>query len=171
MIHSEAMNPNGRRGLPGKHNKPLAARLMAKTIRLESGCLVWTGGKSPKGYGFIRDGRKMLSTHRAAFVLANGPIPDGLHVLHSCDRPSCVNPAHLRLGTNAENNADMMAKGRNRQPRGESNGVSRITGEIASAMRARYTLGESLVCLARAYGIDHTTVSRVVRRVTWRHVP
>lgn len=80
-----------------------------------SGCWIWLGGLvDPKGYGSFKfDGESRA--HRSAWALFHGPIPDGLHVLHRCDVPSCVNPAHLFLGTNNDNIADASAKGRLRR--------------------------------------------------------
>lgn len=80
-------------------------------------CWVWTAGRNPKGYGRIgRGGRGegVVLAHRAVWELANGPVPEGLFVLHRCDNPPCVRPNHLFLGTKADNNQDMASKGRNR---------------------------------------------------------
>jgi hypothetical protein len=73
-------------------------------------CWVWTGRTRNTGYGGF--GRSWLA-HRFAWELTNAPIADGLCVLHRCDNPPCVNPAHLFLGTQADNNRDCGAKGRN----------------------------------------------------------
>lgn len=92
-------------------------------------CWLWLGHKMPYGYGTY--GKPKQLAHRRAWELTNGPIPDGLMVLHNCpdgDNPSCVNPAHLWLGTQTDNMRDAAAKGRissqqrpENQPRGEDN--------------------------------------------------
>lgn len=79
-------------------------------------CWEWTAGTDRAGYGRIslggRGDRRLVGAHRASWQIVNGPIPDGLFVLHSCDNPPCVNPQHLRVGTNADNMADMVVRGR-----------------------------------------------------------
>lgn len=87
-------------------------RLQQKLVVRDSGCIEWTGNSLPRGYGLIWvEGRSVL-THRFAWILANGPIPDGMLVCHHCDNPPCCNVAHLFLGTDATNAADRDAKGR-----------------------------------------------------------
>ena len=76
-------------------------------------CWRWTASTNAKGYGRLGDRhRRVVGAHRVGWELAHGPIPNGLSVLHSCDNPPCVRASHLFLGTAAENNADMVAKGR-----------------------------------------------------------
>ena len=117
------------------HYLPLAERLAAGLERKLNGCLEWTGGTNSSangegGYGVISDNYKTLSTHRASWILANGPIPEGLWVLHHCDNRICCQTdptegypdGHLFLGTRADNMADMIAKGRS-----VSCGISRKT--------------------------------------------
>ena len=77
-------------------------------------CWEWTGARTALGYGRIKGDRCTVQTHRLAYELTYGPIPDGLFVMHSCDNPPCCNPAHLAVGTNADNVHDSMRKGRAR---------------------------------------------------------
>lgn len=103
------MNPRGRTP------RPLADRLFGRVVKTSSGCWEFTGPKRKGGYGALSsggtEGRQLLA-HRAAWTLTNGPIPDGLFVLHHCDNPPCCNPDHLFLGTLKDNTADARAKGR-----------------------------------------------------------
>lgn len=91
----------------------LPERFWSKVEKAE-GCWLWTAYRDDDGYGSIRVGRKAELAHRVAWWLTNGPIPPGLHVLHRCDRPECVNPDHLFLGTQLDNVVDMYRKGRAR---------------------------------------------------------
>ena len=101
-------------------------RLMAKVYpEPNSGCWLWDGGINAQGYGLISVGGRSISTHRTAYRLFIGEIPagvghHGICVCHRCDVPACVNPAHLFLGTQKANIADMYSKGRRGQKAKES---------------------------------------------------
>lgn len=75
-------------------------------------CWQWIGAKSPDGYGKITKFHKPTRAHRFSWVIHNGPILNGLFVLHKCDNPPCVNPHHLELGDNSKNMKDMYLRGR-----------------------------------------------------------
>jgi hypothetical protein len=100
---------------------PTATRLAAHLVRMPNGCLEWTGCTDPNGYGQISLNGKQAKTHRVVWERAKGPIPAGLNVLHHCDNPPCCETdptegypeGHLFLGTQLDNIADMVAKGRN----------------------------------------------------------
>lgn len=79
-------------------------------------CWLWTAGVGSTGYGQFGLGGRMVKSHRVAYELEVGPIPTGMYVLHSCDEKRCVNPAHLRIGTQQENIHDMDSRGRRPRP-------------------------------------------------------
>lgn len=141
-----------------------------------SECWPWVGYDNGKGYGLIGAWGRSFQAHRLAYVLFVGPIPDGLHVLHNCDNPRCVNPRHLRVGTHAENMRDMRARGRAAAAR--KNGQSKLTEPQVRAIREitkrhpprRGRNGGPCAFLARWFGVSDTAVSAVANGETWRRV-
>jgi hypothetical protein len=106
---------SSRRGLgPQSMARPWQDRLLERLIKDDStGCLLWAGTTSKRhGYGSLYVDGRQQPTHRMAWILRNGPISDGLMVLHRCDVRVCCNPDHLFLGTNRDNHDDMVTKGR-----------------------------------------------------------
>ena len=149
------------------------ARFLAK-VRPGAGpddCAEWTANRRPSGYGKFWFRGKDCSAHRVAYELAYTPIPDGLWVLHRCDNPPCVNPAHLFLGTHADNVRDRDTKGRQVTPRGEENGQAKLTAAIVREIRAAHSLGEvSYAELSRRYGVNRATAHCAITGRTWKHV-
>lgn len=106
--HYKRMQRHGTTDIP-----TVADRLAAGLVRMSNGCLEWTGDTTKDGYGRISINNKNTLTHRLAWTLANGPIPEGMQVLHHCDNPPCCDTEKcLFLGTADDNMADMVAKGR-----------------------------------------------------------
>jgi hypothetical protein len=112
-------------------------------------CIEWSGRRDKNGYGITSKDKR---AHREAWIEANGPIPAGMHVLHHCDNPPCINPEHLFLGTQADNNADMHAKGRYR------NGRTKLMADDIAAIRAST---EPHYLLAQRYGCCRSNISMI----------
>lgn len=156
-------------------SRPLAERFWEKVDkRGPDECWNWTASNT-KGYGSIGANGKLHRATRIGWEMLNGPIPDGLWVLHKCDNPFCCNPSHWFLGSPADNTRDMMAKGRqNRkghQAKGESQWQAKLTSDKVIEIRKRASDGEKITAIARAYGVAHTTIHKIVNRLAWRHIP
>lgn len=137
----------------------------------DTGCHVWTGAKTETGYGRIWYDGKVVRLHRLAYERHTGTkIPKGKCVLHDCDSPPCVNPAHLFLGTQQDNIQDCVRKGRLKivHHKGEKHIGSKLTNEQVVEIRART---ESQRKLAKEYGVSFQTISRIKRHEQWRHIP
>jgi hypothetical protein len=136
-------------------------------------CWVWMGSRTRFGYGRFPIRGQYRPAHRIAWEMAHGPIPEGMCVCHTCDNPWCVNVDHLFLGTIADNNADMMKKGRlrNNPRRGMRHPRSHLTDAQVREMRVRYAAGDTtLATLATEYGVGETAAFKIVNRRNWKHV-
>ncbi len=138
------------------------------------GCWEWQGSISVYGYGRYAAYHKTWKAHRYAYERSNAvTIPAGISVMHSCDNRKCVNPAHLSLGTHADNVADCVAKGR--QARGERKGSARLTAQDVEEIRRIAVKGvrgheHSWKRLAKRYRVDPTTIRAICQRRTWNHI-
>jgi len=130
-------------------------------------CWVWKGSyaaaRENKKYGlFYVAPRKKVIASRAAYMLANGPIPDGLYVCHKCDNPPCVNPNHLFAGTPKENCVDKVIKGRVTPRRGE-----KINAEIA---REIFDDKSPYAQIAKRYNISRALVHKIKDKTVWGRI-
>lgn len=142
-------------------------RFWSRVKPMSNGCWLWqttTDGR----YGTFPYAGTVHKAHRFAYAMTKGRIPEGMEVCHRCDTTLCCNPAHLFLGTHADNMADMVAKGR--VGRGQSQGHSRFTEDDIREMRRLRAEGMRTPAIAARYGTDTGNVSRIVRGLTWRHV-
>jgi len=136
-------------------------------------CWEWTAYKNKGGYGCVCVDGKQQKAHRVSYILHHGSIPNGLHVLHRCDNPKCVNPKHLFLGTHADNMADKARKGRARIPgkKGTDNGTSKLMDADIINIRAIYKHTRATQSkLADIYSVSQTIISDIVNLKSWRHV-
>lgn len=153
---------------------PLAVRFW-RYVNKTDGCWLWTGN-TVKGYGAISDSPGRKTAHRASWIIHNGPIPDGLWVLHRCDTPLCVNPEHLWLGTATDNARDREQKGRGRAVppyhRGHEINTSRLVEQQVRDIRTRYAAGGiTQSALAREYGVSPPAIRYIINRVNWHWLP
>ena len=139
-----------------------------KKVNKTEGCWLWTGGHNGVGYGIIRVWAVRSYAHRFSWVLHNGPVPEGLQVLHRCDVPACVRPDHLFLGTQQANVDDMRNKGRARgSPRGESNPKAKLNNQAVLYIRSSK---EPPIVLAAKFGVTNSYICAVQKRRKWRHI-
>lgn len=133
---------------------------------------MWTAATSYYGYGALNVGGENTRAHRLSWEINVGPIPEGKYVLHRCDTPACVNPAHLFLGTHADNMHDMWAKGRHAPGRGATPGnahhQAKLRREWIDAIRAERAAGMTFVALGKKYGVTESTMRSAVYGKTWQ---
>lgn len=151
--------------------RPVQERFEDKFTKSE-GCWEWQASKTQGGYGHLKFEGRMQLAHRVAYQLYVGEIPDGVYVCHHCDNRKCVNPAHLFLGTQADNIRDCWDKGRGVFPEnaGEKHGQSKLTEGQVKEIRARRNAGDLTTDLAKEFGVARTTISGIVCGIRWTSI-
>lgn len=138
-------------------------------VRVGDGCWLWTASPSRR-YGAFWIGDRATgrdhAAHRVSWQMAHGTITEGMEVLHCCDTPRCVRPSHLFLGTQLQNIADMVAKGRAARRQGEAAPRARLTAEQVRHLRA--SPGCCYAEVARRLGVSETAVRHAAIGLTWR---
>lgn len=140
--------------------------LAERSIETQSACLEWTGYLCD-GYGRFWMDRIPYLAHRAAYELANGPIPPGLLVCHRCDNRRCIRSAHLFLGTPADNAQDMAVKCRANRPQGQRNASAKLDEAAIVAIRQSNAPAREL---ASVHGVSAGRIRAIRRLLSWRHI-
>jgi hypothetical protein len=154
--------------------RPLEDRFWEKIVKADGdGCWDWNGNKDGRGYGRIMSARengkhRSLLASRVSWEIHNGPIPEGMGVLHRCDRPSCSRPDHLFLGDQITNMRDCAAKGRT--TRGERSATAKLTDAQAMQIREEFAARrEPFAVIARRHGVSRGIIADLIsgRRWSW----
>lgn len=161
--------------MPCPHPVDVVERFLRRLeIRGDGECWDWVGVRLPKGYGHmaygLANGGGSIYTHRLALELSTGErIPPGMMALHSCDRPQCCAPHHLRVGSCSENARDAVARGQH--PVGDRAGTSKLDERQALAIIESAARGERVASIARRYPVSAVQIGNIVSGKSWAHLP
>ena len=149
-------------------------KFLAK-VEVSGDCWLWKGAKTNlrhgHAYGVISDkNKKRTMAHRVSWEIYVGPIPEGLCICHHCDNGLCVKPAHLFIGTIADNNRDAREKGRIPFPKGEFHGMAKLESTQVLHMRMLYQDGLSTRKIASKFGISKAHAFQIVAYKRWKHI-
>jgi hypothetical protein len=133
-------------------------------------CWEWTANKNNKGYGQIFFNKRLELAHRVSWILYIGEIPIGMCVLHRCDNPGCVNPAHLFLGTHTENMLDCKNKGRDHRASGETCARSKLTCSQVKTIKAMLQNGVRCSEIAKIFEVCRDTIADIKKGETRRNL-
>lgn len=134
-------------------------------VRDSNACWNWKRSVDHGGYGKTKILGTMYGSHRVAYRIKYGDIPDGKHVLHMCDNPACCNPSHLKTGSHSENMQDMKARGRMGvfgKP------IIKMNMDLANQLRFDYKTGLSKNSLSKKYNISCRHIRDIVRNKCWK---
>ena len=146
-------------------------RIVRHIVVSENGCHLFMGHRNKDGYGRIGKGNSLVFVHREMFKHHNPEFEITGVIMHTCDTPNCVNPEHLRHGTQAENIADMVEKGRRVTVKGSAQKDAKLTELDIPKIRQRLKYGATYANIARDYFVSETTIRFIDIGKTWKHVP
>lgn len=138
-------------------------------------CWLWTASLDSYGYGHMRIGLNLMTASRISWIIYKGPITKGMHVLHTCDVRSCVNPSHLYLGTHKQNMKDMKERNRLVLPKilkGSFNHNCKLSSKEILKIKdlKKNSPKTTYLFLANAFGVSTTTISRIITNQTYKDV-
>lgn len=161
----------------GRKSVPVATRFRKYFIEGKPDeCWIWLGSRNTEesgGHGRIRDyvAKRNVLAHRLAYEVHHRvKLEPTVKVLHRCDIGACVNPAHLFLGSQADNMADMKAKGRGHDNRGDGNGNARLTGDDVRYIREQLAKGRSQRSLSLTFRVTARMIGLIARGQAWTHI-
>lgn len=181
--NNSCVNPNHLYLRP--KNIPVEERFWEKVNRegkSEDDCWEWNAclnninTKNDVGYGSFKDPNKgkNVFAHRYSYELHKGPIPEGLLVMHQCNNPPCVNPKHLKVGTQYENIKYAASLGRMPggpgQPAGEKHAMAKLTVDDIREIRRLNNIGITGRDIAKKFDISPPTVCNIVKKKSWKHI-
>ena len=136
----------------------------------QTGCWLWGGRHDNKGYGRLSHGGTFQVAHRLSYFIHNGDFNHKKHVLHKCDVSACVNPDHLYLGDQTQNNIDRDTRGRQKTKHGQDHKVSKLKNEDVIAIRQHSIERGSGTMLAKKYNVSPSLIYLVRRKKAWAHI-
>lgn len=152
----------------GIYKRATATSRFFKFIKNVNGCWEWQGNRLPQGYGLFWYKNKGHRANRVAWVLFRGKIPKGMFVCHRCDNPPCVNPEHLWLGSNRENQIDARNKGLLNPPKGENHPHAKLTKRDVWWIRSLAQSGTPPRLIIKKWHISAQTVCDIKANRTWK---
>ena len=133
-------------------------------VRKTRGCWLWTGSQTKRGYGQLKALRRRWQAHRLSWFIHRGMIPEGLQVLHRCDNPACVKPAHLFLGTHLDNIKDKVSKHR------QAVAHQKLSPTQAIKILALLNQKVSYSTIAARFKVTKSTIYKIKKGKSWKHV-
>ena len=135
-------------------------------LKEDTGCWINMFEQSHKQGRIFVDG-KHIACARMSYIIMKGDIPEGLHILHTCDNPRCINPDHLFLGTNQDNVNDKMSKGRHKTAYGSKHGSAKLSPMLVKQIITLLSQEVPQRKIAKIYGVSQRTITKINLRISY----